>query len=130
MKDPAEIGFLLLPIASSIGASSGNFLVISLVILMIFIVLGIKWLMRDRSGVSSRGSLMISMAREDFARLEGSLSFLAGRLKGLSLHSVSTVDDRVNLQYQCKQQPALDWAALANDLNRTMAPSVVDVFVG
>lgn len=131
VKDPAEIGFLLLLIASSIGASSGNFMLVGLLLVATFLVLGSKWLLRDRAALGARGSLMISLAQEDFTRLEDSLkSFLTERLKGLSLQSVSAVDGRVNLQYQYKLQPALDWAGFVNELNQTTAPALVDVFVG
>ena len=131
VKDPAEIGFLLLLIASSIGASSGNFMLIALLIVVTFLVLGAKWLLRDRTALGVRGSLMISLAQADFARLEGSLrSFLNERLKNLSLQSVSTVDGRVNLQYQYKKQPALDWAEFVNELNQATSPALLEVFVG
>jgi hypothetical protein len=131
VKDPAEIGFLLLLIASSIGASSGNFMLIGVLMLVCFLVLGIKWLLRDRTAVGARGSLMISLDQADFARLESSLKgFLAERLKSLSLESVSTMDGRVNLQYQYKRQPALDWAAFVNELNQATAPATAEVFVG
>jgi hypothetical protein len=131
VKDPAEIGFLLLLIASSIGASSGNFMVIALLFVAAFLVLGVKWLLRDRSALGARGSLMISVHQTDFAQLESKLkSFLTERLKSLSLQSMSTVDGRVNLQYQYKQQPTLDWTAFVNDLNQAAAPAAVEIFVG
>jgi hypothetical protein len=131
VKDPAEIGFLLLLIASSIGASSGNFLLIGLLMVATFLVLGFKWLLSDHPAAGARGSLMISLDQMDFARLESSLkSFLTERLKSLSLQSVSTVDGRVNLQYQYKRQPTLDWAAFVNELNQATGPATVEVFVG
>ncbi len=131
VKDPAEIGFLLLLIASSIGASSGNFMVTAMLFVAVFIVLGVKWLIRDRSGAASRSSLMLSVDRGAFDRVEGQLKdFLAGRLRGLRLQSMSVVDGRVNLQYQYKPQPSLDWTAIANDLNRVTAPTAVEMYVG
>lgn len=131
VKDPAEIGFLLLLIASSIGASSGNFMLIALLFIVTFIVLGVKWLLRDRVSVGARGSLMLSVDNSDFEKLEEKLkAFLGSRLKGLSLQSMSIVDGRVNLQYQYKQQPTLDWTALANELNQTAAPASIEIFVG
>ena len=131
VKDPAEIGFLLLLIASSIGASSGNFMVTAMLFVAVFIVLGVKWLIRDRSGAASRSSLMLSVDRGAFDRVEGQLKdFLAGRLRGLRLQSMSVVDGRVNLQYQYKSQPSLDWTAIANDLNRVTAPTAVEMYVG
>jgi hypothetical protein len=131
VKDPAEIGFLLLLIASCIGASSGNFMLIAMLFVATFLVLGIKWLLRDRTAVGARASLMISVDQTDFARLESKLKgFLAERLGRLSLESMSTVDGRVNLQYQYKQQPTFDWTAFVNDLNQATAPTTVEIFVG
>jgi hypothetical protein len=131
VKDPAEIGFLLLLIASSIGASSGNFMVTALLFVAVFLVLGVRSLVRDRTALGGRGSLMVSVDQSEFSRLEGELKgFLTERLSGLSLQSMSTVDGRVNLHYQYKRQPALDWTGLVNELNRATAPATVEVFVG
>lgn len=131
VKDPAEIGFLLLLIASSIGSATGNFLVTALLFAAVLIVLGVRWLMRERSAVGARGSLMISMPQTDFDRLEPSIkNYLNARLKSLRLASMSVVDSRVNLQYQYKQQPTFDWSAFANQLNQITAPVTVDIFVG
>ena len=131
VKDPAEIGFLLLLIASSIGASSGNFMLIALLFVATFLVLTVKWFLRDRTAVGARGSLMISVAQTDFSRLESQLKgFLTSRLKNLKLESMSMVDSRVNLQYQYKQEPTLDWTAFANDLNQATAPATLEIFVG
>src|SRR3990172_3411261 len=80
VKDPAEIGFLLLLIASSIGASSGNFMVVALLFVAVFLVLVVKWLLRDRVSVGARGNLMISLNQMDFARLVVKLNiFLISR---------------------------------------------------
>ena len=131
VKDPAEIGFLLLLIASSIGASSGNFMAVTMLFVVVFVVLGVKWLLRDRVAVGARGSLMLSLDQRDFDHLERGLkTFLAGRLKGLTLQSMSVVDNRVNLQYQYRQEPSLDWTALANELNQRTAPATIEIFVG
>ncbi len=131
VKDPAEIGFLLLLIASSIGAATGNYMVIGLLIVAVFVVLGIKWLLRDRRALGTRGSLMISLGQDEFGPLEDRIkAFMSERLKSLSLQSMSIVDERVNLQYQFKQQPSLDWTALVNDLNHLTAPAKVEIFVG
>jgi hypothetical protein len=131
VKDPAEIGFLLLLIASSIGASSGNFMAVTVLFVAVFIILGVKWLLRDRMAVGARGSLMLSLEQRDFEQLESHLKhFLAGRLKGLTLQSMSVVDNRVNLRYQYRQEPSIDWTAFATELNKRTAPATVEIFVG
>ena len=74
---------------------------------------------------------MLSVANEDFEKLEAKIKgFLGSRLKGLALQSMSIVDGRVNLQYQYRYQPTLDWTALVNELNQTTAPAAVEIFVG
>ena len=42
VKDPAEIGFLLLLIASSIGAATNNYLITILLFVVVFVALGIQ----------------------------------------------------------------------------------------
>jgi len=131
VKDPAEIGFLLLLIASSIGASTGNFMVIALLFAAVFLVLGIHWLARDRTSVGARGSLMLSVAQEDFDQVESHLKqFLSSKLRGLRLQSMSVVDSRVNLQYQYRRMSTFDWSAFAAELNRVTAPTTLEIFVG
>ncbi len=106
-------------------------MVIALLFVAVFLVLGIRWLLRDKTAMGARGSLMISLTQDDLGEVEAKLKgFLGEQLKGLSLQSMSVVDGRVNLQYQYKQQPDLDWTLFANDLNRIAAPATVEIFVG
>ncbi len=131
VKDPAEIGFLLLLIASSIGAATGNFMVIGLLIVTVFLVLGAYWLFRDRSAVGGRGGLMISMEQADFAKVESKVKgLLNAQLKGVKLESMSVVDGKVNLQYQYRRQSDLDWAAFTKEITATVAPARLELFVG
>lgn len=131
VKDPAEIGFLLLLIASSIGSSSGNFMLIGLLLLASVVVLVAKWLFDRRKGGSGRSGLTITLAQTDFARVEDALkSFLAERLKGLSVQSVSVVDGRVNLQYQYNRRSDVDWSGFVNELSQLVAPATAEIFVG
>lgn len=131
VKDPAEIGFLLLLIASSIGASTGNFMVTALLFVAVFLVLGVRWLVRDRSALGARGSLMISMDQADFDRLQNDVKgLLAAKLTRLKLESMSVADNRVNLQYQYKRHPTFDWTAFASELNQATAPARLEIFVG
>ena len=131
VKDPAEIGFLLLLIASSIGAATGNFMVIALLIVAVFLVLGVRWLARDRSALGGQGSLMISLDQADFAQLEGKVKdLLSTKLKSPKLESMSMVDGKVNLQYQYRKQSTFDWTAFTNELTAATAPSRLEIFVG
>lgn len=131
VKDPAEIGFLLLLIASSIGAATNNFLITGLLYLVVFVALGIQWLTRNRITLFGRGHLMISVDQSSFPELEQKLtSFLKERLRGLNLETMSTLDDRVGLHYQYRRQSGFDWAAFTNELNQLAGPAKVEVFIG
>jgi len=131
VKDPAEIGFLLLLIASSIGAATGNYLITVLLFAIVFIALGIQWLMQNKLSIFARGHLMISVDKTSFADLEKKLTaFLGQKLRGLNLETMSTMDDRVGLHYQYRRQPGFDWTAFTNDLNRLAGTAKVEVFIG
>lgn len=130
VKDPAEIGFLLLLIASSIGAATSNYLVTGLLFIIVFLALGIQWLTRNRVTLFGRGHLMISVDQPSFPVLERKLTeFLKERLHGLSLETMSTLDDRVGLHYQYRRQSGFDWAAFTNELNQLAGTAKVEVFV-
>jgi len=131
VKDPAEIGFLLLLIASAIGAATGNYLVTVLLFVVVFMALGVQWLTRNRVTLFGRGHLMISVEQPAFPTLEKKLTaFLKERLHGLNLETMSTLDDRVGLHYQYRRQSGFDWAAFTNELNKLAGTAKVEVFVG
>ena len=130
VKDPAEIGFLLLLIASSIGAATSNFLITTILFAIVFVALGIQWLMRNRVSLFGRGHLMISVEQSSFPTLEKKLTeFLRERLRSLSLENMSTLDDRVGLHYQYRRQSGFDWAAFTSELNQITSPAKVEIFI-
>jgi len=131
VKDPAEIGFILLLIASSIGIATQNYLLTGILIVLVFLCLGIQWLTRNRLTLFGRGNLMISVDQPSFPGLEGKLNtFLRERLSGVRLDSMSVLDDRVSLNYLYRRQAGFDWTAFTNDLMRLAGPAKVEVFVG
>ncbi len=92
IKDPAEIGFLLLLIASSIGAATGNLMAMVVLFSVVALALWLQRLAGDRTGGSGRGHLMVSVDQPSFSSLEkGLTALLEQRLHGLSLETVSTL---------------------------------------
>ena len=131
IKDPAEIGFLLLLIASSIGAATGNMAATGILFAVVLLTLGVHRLMSGHVTLGGRGHLMISVDQPSFPALERKLTtFLGERLRGLSLDTMSTLDDRVSLHYEYRRQARFDWAAFSNELNQLAGTARVDVFVG
>jgi hypothetical protein len=131
VKDPAEIGFLLLLIASSIGVATGNLLITGLLFVFVFLALGVQWLIHNRVNVFGRGHLMISVDQPSFPALEKKLvAFLDSKLRGLSLDTMSTLEDRVSLHYQYRRQSNFDWTSFTNELNQIAGSAKVDIFIG
>jgi hypothetical protein len=131
IKDPAEIGFLLLLIASSIGAATGNLIAVGILFALVLITLAIHRLLTNRVTLFGRGHLMISVDQPSFPALEQKMTaFLKERLQGLNLETMSTLEDRVGLHYQFRRQPNFNWTAFTNELNQLSGPAHVEIFVG
>ncbi len=131
IKDPAEIGFLLLLIASSIGMATGNLIPTALLFTIVFATLWVHRRVTDRVSVFESGHLMISVDQPSFPALENKLAaFLRERLNGLSLNTMSTMDDRVSLHYRYKKKDGFNWPAFTSELNQLADQAKVEVFVG
>jgi hypothetical protein len=131
VKDPAEIGFLLLLIASSIGAATSNFMITGLLFIVVFIALGVQWLARNRFTLFSRGTLMISVDQAVFPEIEAKLNiFIKTQLRGLRLVTMSVLEDRVSLNYHYRRQSEFNWTAFTSDLNQIAGTGKVEIFVG
>ncbi len=131
VKDPAEIGFLLLLIASSIGAATNNFLITTILIVFVFVALAINWMFHNRLSVFARGQLMLSIEQGAYADLEAKLSaFLDENLSSLRLVTMSVVEDRVSLNYQYHKRAKFDWAAFTSELNKVAGKTKIEMFIG
>lgn len=131
VKDPAEIGFLLLLIASSIGAATENYLITIMLFVLVFVSMSVQRLLHERFALTGRGNVMISVDEPSFRALEKELSgFLDARLRRPSLESMSVLDDRVNLYYQYARQARFNWPAFTNELNQLAGDGRVEIFVG
>jgi hypothetical protein len=130
VKDPAEIGFLLLLIASSIGAATGNYMITGLLFAVAFLALGTQWLINNRVTMFGMGHLMIAVDQTSYPAVENKLtSYLKSKLRGLNLETMSTMEDRVSLHYQYRRQSDFDWSAFTNELNQLAGTAKVEVFV-
>jgi hypothetical protein len=131
IKDPAEIGFLLLLIASSISVATGNLIAAAILFALVFVTLGTHRLISGRMSLFGTGHLMISVDQESFPALEQKMTaFLYERLRGLSLKTMSKMENRVGLHYQYRKQSNFNWTAFTNELNQLAGTAQVEVFVG
>lgn len=131
VKDPAEIGFLLLLIASSIGAATHLFLITTILYGIVFAALSIQWLTRNRFSLLSQGHLMIALDQSAYTGIEERLGdLLESSLRGVRLETMSILQDRVSLYYQYRTQSGFDWTAFTGELNRLAAPAKLELFIG
>ncbi len=130
IKDPAEIGFLLLLIAAAIGTATGNIMPTLVFLLIIFAVLGGQRLISSKASTAGRGHLLISVDKASFPGVEKTLSaYLSEQLRGLSLDTMSTMEDRVSLQYQYQKKAGFDWTSFTSEINRLSGSAKVEIFI-
>ena len=131
VKDPAEIGFLLLLIATSIGAATRNYLITFILFLVVFLPLCIQWLIRNRFSFRVRTNLMISVDKTAFPDIERKLTqFLQDRLDNLTLKTMSVLDDRVSIHYQHQTMSASDKMKFVAELNMLAEPGKIEFVAG
>lgn len=113
IKEPEEIGFILLVIATSLSAATFNFVFLGLILVVAVAAL---LLLRARlpliSGRAADGMLMISLPAAEATKLDDLLAMLGDRLPRGTVDSVSEGDSQLTLSYRfrqldSKQVPAL-----------------------
>jgi hypothetical protein len=131
VKDPAEVGFILLMIAGSIGAATANYLITVILFAVVFLTLAIQLLARNRFSVGNLSHMVIALDQAAFKDLEAGLnSFLRGHLPGLRLETMSVADDRVNLHYQYQRRSGFDGLVFTRELEGVTGAANVEVFIG
>ena len=130
VKDPAEIGFVMLLIAAAIGSATFNYLLVGILFQIAFLsILGLR--VARRQAGSSRSSLIVTLDSPDYAKLEGKLtSFISGKLRGVRLESIATLADATSLHYQFNKRTGFPWGEFAEELNKAAAPARVNVYIG
>jgi hypothetical protein len=131
VKDPAEIGFLLLLIASAIGAATYNYeLVVAL-----FVLAGVA-LLAQRSGkrlMLGRGQrdMMITVTADDYSAVEEALlSFLRTELRGFAQESHGISGGRASLHVRFRRGTSGEaWGQFVSRLNERIAPARAEVYV-
>lgn len=131
VKDPAEIGFLLLIIASSIGAATYNYELVLLLYGMAVVALLVQQMTSGWWPGRGARDIVITLHTDDYGAVEGQvLSFLEERLRGLRQESLSSMRDHVSLQCRFRHSTLGErWGEFSHDLNALVAPVKAEVFV-
>ena len=129
VKEPEEVGFLMLVIAASIAAATFNFMLIVYLYLAALVCLvamrgaaALRWLKRD-------GLLVISLPQEEAAaKIDAIRAFLNDNLRQATLESVATHAGTTTYQFVFSGLGG-DAASFENGLRATAAFSAVNLFL-
>lgn len=107
VKEPEEIGFLMLVVASSLCCATFNLLFLGVVLLVAVVVLGLLHL---RSGIIGRprsdGMLVLRLPAEAFAKCGSELLDMVGsRVTGGQLDAISESTDETVVSYSFSSMP-------------------------
>jgi hypothetical protein len=130
IKEPEEVGFLMVVIASSIACATASYGLLGMLFAIVLLVLTGRRFLGDRLGGRGRhgGMLMLTLDDEAFARHGGGLEgFLASRLGRVRLEHLSARDGRTHLNYAFRGRPGIDWSATRAAIGEHCAPEDVSV---
>ena len=131
IKDPAEIGFLLLLIASSVGAATYDYELVGLFYGLVFGVLVLQRIERlpfiDHGG----RDLIVTVRTSSYGdEVERVLAFLGERLNGMRHESLSTLEDSVSLHVRFRSSALGDHLGqFSQELNAQIAPTIAEMYV-
>jgi hypothetical protein len=129
VKDSAEIGFLLLLIASSIGAATGTYAIVAILFIVVFISLSLQCAIRNRFSFRRFANLMISIERSVYTGREADINrILNDSLDAVHMRTMSVMDGRVSLHYQFKKKDGFDRSEFVKKLSSVAEPGKVEFF--
>lgn len=128
VKDPAEIGYLLLLIAGAIGCATLNLWLVLLLYLIAVSIVLIQILLEKRlSGLGQGYILFTFQGPEAATRLHEIRDVISRHLKVKREESVSVMDGRSSLQYRLPRSAIPDWGQIQVDLERMLGTGTVEI---
>lgn len=130
VKDPAEIGFLLLLIAGAIGCATFNYWLVAVLYAIATIVLfGQRFI--ERIPEFGRSSLIISASDPKVSEQESAISALVSQsFRDARLETVSTFGGRAQFHYQFNRPKKFDWGQFKQNLDLIVEPGTTELHVG
>lgn len=131
VKDSAEIGFLLLLIASSIGIATGTYSIVIVLFVITLIALSFQALIRNRFSLRRFTNLILSVETDEFSRIEEQLDrFLRQQLDNLHVKTMSVMNGQVSLHYQFRKKADFNRTDFIRNLNTIAESGKIEVFMG
>jgi hypothetical protein len=126
VKEPEEIGFLMLVIASSLACATFNFQLLGFLMLVAVCGLLLALVAFRFQHARHSGALIVSLAREEYANKSGALlGWLARTFPSGQLESLVHSDGQVVVTYAFPELRPEKVAGLQNDLEEIVEPGDV-----
>jgi hypothetical protein len=131
VKDSAEIGFLLLLIASSIGIATKTYAIVIVLFAAALLALTVQYLVRTRFSLRRFTNLILSLESDTYSRIEDALNrFMNQQLDNVSVKTVSVMDGRVSLHYQFRKKADFNRTEFVKNLHTIAGSDGVEIFLG
>ncbi len=129
VKDSAEIGFLLLLIASSIGIATGTYPIVIVLFLIVFATLGGQYFVQNHFSLRRFTNIMVSMDKDAYYDREVELKKLfSDSLDDLNMKTLSVMNGRVSVHYQFRRKPGFDQSDFIRKVNDISGDGKVEIF--
>ncbi len=131
IKEPEEVGFIMLVIASSICCATFNFVFLVLILSVAFVGLLISRLAQKTTKGRIPGGLMtITLSLEEYQRVSTDLiTLLAERIPEGSLDGMQEGDEAATVSYSFPPQQTTSLIEVQNEVRRLAASARSSVFV-
>jgi hypothetical protein len=125
VKEPEEIGFIMLVIASSLACATLNFgFLLVILVVAVLALLARRWLPALLEGTTNDGSLIIAVPEEAYSsRSAELLDFLEGRLRKARVESIAKNDDEVVVSLLFRGSSSRELAGFEQGLREIVAPT-------
>lgn len=129
IKEPEEVGFLMVVIAASIACATASYTLLVVLFGIVIAALLARRFVSGRAGGSRQGGLlMLTLPDDAFARHGPSIeSVLGERIGPVRLEHLASRDGRTHLNYAFRGRPGVDWAQTRTALHELCAPEDVSV---
>jgi hypothetical protein len=133
IKEPEEVGFLMVVIASAIACATYSYLLLAILLVLITLILALRAAGsgRWRCAGAQGGLLVVTLADDAYAArgpaLDGVLRQHLGRVR---LESLTARDGRTNLSYAFRGKPGIAWPEVRRQLAETCSADAVSVLFG
>ena len=125
IKEPEEIGFIMLVIATSLACATFNMVFLVVILAVALLALVIRRFASSRfTGGTNDGALILALPEEEYARKKADLlAFLSQRLPRAKIDSISSNESEMVVSVSFRSMPPKGLAAFEDELREKVTPS-------